>query len=84
MFARCANPSCAGWYSSDEGKLFCLDLEIANTAGATQHEVVFLWLCGSCASWLNPKVEVAGNTIRVLLAAAPPSPSKPAAIATVN
>jgi hypothetical protein len=84
MFTRCANPSCTGWYPSDEGKLFRLDLEIASTAGATQQKIVFLWLCGNCARRMNPRVEVAGNTVRVLLAAALPAPGKPAVMATVN
>ena len=78
MFTRCANPSCAGWYPSDEGKLFRLDFEIASTTGPTQNKLVFLWLCGNCARRMNPRVEVAGDTVRVLLAAAPPARDKPA------
>ena len=80
MSAKCANASCAGWHPSDKGKLFRLDLEIASTAGATQHKIVFLWLCGNCARRMNPRVVVAGDTVQVLLAAAGPARGKPAAI----
>jgi len=84
MSARCANASCTSWCPSDKGKLFRLDLEIASTNGATQHKIVFLWLCGNCACRMNPRVEVAGDTVRVLLAAAPPAWGNPAATAVVN
>lgn len=84
MSARCANPSCTGSCPSDEGKLFRLDLEIASIAGATQHKIVFLWLCGNCARRMNPRVEVAEDTVRVLLAAAPPALGKLAATAMIN
>jgi len=85
MVTRCENPSCTGSCPSDEGKLFRLDLEIASMAGATQHHIVFLWLCANCACRMNPRVEVVGDTVRVLLAAAPPAAlGKPVATVLVN
>jgi hypothetical protein len=82
MFTRCANPSCIGSCSSDGGKLFRLEFEIASTAGATLCKSVFLWLCGDCARRMKPKAEIAGDTVRVLLAAAPQmEPGRPAATA---
>ncbi len=72
MPSRCANHSCSSFYASAEGKLFRVDLEIASTASSTQHKTVFLWLCGNCAPWMNPTVEVTGDTVRVMLAATPP------------
>jgi hypothetical protein len=80
-----ANPLCIGSCSSDGGKLFRLEFEIASTAGATLRKIVFLWLCGDCARRMKPKADIAGDTVRVLLAAAPQAaPRKPAARAMVN
>jgi len=84
MVTGCENHLCTGSCPSDDGKLFRLDLEIASMAGATQRKIVFLWLCGNCARRMNPRVEVAEGTVRVLLAAAPPALGKPAATAMIN
>ncbi len=84
MSTKCANAHCSACHHPDEGKLFRLDLEIANTAGATQLRTVFVWLCSRCAREMNPRVEVAGNTVRVLLATIHGAISRKPAAATVN
>jgi hypothetical protein len=65
---KCANSSCSACHDSNEGKLFRLDLDIANAAGLVRQEVVFIWLCSRCARRMNPSIEITGNTVRVLLA----------------
>jgi hypothetical protein len=67
MVATCANSSCVGSGPSDEGKLFRLDFEIASGDGTIQQRTVFVWLCSRCARQMNPRVEVTGSTVRVLL-----------------
>jgi hypothetical protein len=75
MFGRCANPACSTSRHPDQGKLFRLDVEIGNTAGMTKIKTAYVWLCDGCARRMNPRIEVAGNTVRVLLAALPKPPS---------
>jgi hypothetical protein len=75
MFGRCANPVCSCSRHPEQGKLFRLDVEIGNSAGATKIRTVYVWLCDRCALRMNPRIEVAGHTVRVLLAALPKPPA---------
>ena len=72
MFATCANSFCLGSFPWYEGKLFRLDFEIVSGDGAIQQKTMFVWLCSRCAQHLALKVEVVGDTVRVLLARIPP------------
>ncbi len=70
MVARCANPACSSaCHRPEEGKLFRVDIEIANKAGTTEQNTAYVWLCSRCARVMNPRIEVAGDTVRVLLSA---------------
>jgi hypothetical protein len=85
MVGKCANGSCSASQNNGDGKLFRLDLDIGNTAGTTQRKTAYIWLCGRCAPQMNPRVEVAGSTVRVLLAMVHhPLPIAPSSAATVN
>lgn len=64
----CANRLCSAAHHQDEGKLFRFDFEIANQAGGIQHEITFIWLCSRCSQQLNPRIEITGDKVRVLLA----------------
>jgi hypothetical protein len=76
--AKCANPLCSVPRHQDEGKLFRIDIEIGHTTSndqtKTKTKTTFVWLCDRCARRMNPKVQVAGDTVRVLLAAIPATP----------
>ena len=66
--SKCANNSCSAVCHRDEGKLFRLDINLANAAGENECKTLYVWLCSRCAGEMNPKVEVAGDTVTVLLA----------------
>lgn len=64
---RCANSSCSAMYEHEEGKLFCLDIDLGNMAGEFWRKEMYLWLCAQCAREMKPKVLIAGNTVRLVL-----------------
>ena len=66
--SKCANNSCSAVCHRDEGKLFRLDINLANATGKNQCKTLYVWLCARCAGEMNPKVKVAGDTVTVLLA----------------
>lgn len=68
MLGKCANGLCSALHSKGDGKLFRLDIEIANAAGEAQLKTVYLWLCSSCARQMSPNVSVAGDRVLVRLA----------------
>jgi hypothetical protein len=86
MSGRCANPMCSVPRLPEEGKLFRLDIEIGNADGTCGTKTAFVWLCGQCSQAMNPKIEVAGNTVKVLLAAHPVMPvaARPSAGTCIN
>ncbi len=65
---KCANSSCPAVFHGDEGKLFRLDINLGNIAGQSQRRTVYLWLCAQCAREMDPKVEVIGDRVTILLA----------------
>jgi hypothetical protein len=69
MCSKCANAACTASYHCDEGKLFRLDLDIANAAGLTEHKTAYIWLCSECARKMEPRAEIGLKAVRVLLAA---------------
>lgn len=69
MHAKCANRLCSSHRTGDEGKLFRVDLDIANTAGESQRKTAYVWLCDPCALQMRPSIEVAGDTVLVRLGA---------------
>jgi hypothetical protein len=69
MLGKCANRLCSSLRTGDEGKLFRLDIDIANTAGENQCKTAYVWLCDPCARQMSPRVEVAGDTVLVRLGA---------------
>ncbi len=69
---KCANGSCSAVRNHDEGKLFRLDIQLADTAGHNELKTMYVWLCPRCARRLNPKVEVSGDTVTVLLTSTRP------------
>ena len=71
MQGKCANRLCSSLRTADEGKLFRLDLDIGNAAGENQRRTAYVWLCDSCAREMIPRIEVAGDTVLVMLGAKP-------------
>jgi hypothetical protein len=68
MSGKCANLACSASGSPlHSGKLFRLDIDLGNAAGESQRKTLFVWLCPRCSQQLRPKVEVAGDTVRVHL-----------------
>ena len=67
MVVKCANHSCSTRSRHGEGKLFRLDINLGNKTGGNERETDYIWLCDCCALIMHPKVEVSGNTVRVLL-----------------
>jgi hypothetical protein len=67
MASKCANSWCPTTTHRQEGKLFRLDINLGNKAGGTERKTEYIWLCSHCAKKMHPRVEVAGNTVRVLL-----------------
>ena len=69
MLGKCANRWCSSLRTGDEGQLFRLDIDIANTAGENQRKTAYVWLCDPCARQMSPRIEVAGDTVLVRLGA---------------
>lgn len=70
MSSKCVNRACsASFHSSDEGKLFRIDIDIGSNSGGKERKTEYIWLCGRCARTMNPKIEVAGNVLTVRLSA---------------
>ncbi len=67
MVRKCANSWCPTSPHLRDGKLFRLDFDLGNMAGGNEQITEYIWLCAPCAQQMRPKVEVTGNTIRVLL-----------------
>ncbi len=65
---KCANAACSAVCQHDKDKLFRVDVNLGNAAGNIQRKTLYVWLCAKCAREMNPKIEVAGNTVTVLLA----------------
>jgi hypothetical protein len=86
MSGKCANLGCSETGSSlHPGKLFRLDIDLGNAAGECQRKTVYVWLCSRCAQQLRPKVQVAGDTVRVHLSkidylVPPKNPAFPAGV----
>lgn len=66
MSGKCANQLCTN-SSRQNGKQYRLDINIGSQSGKSQMKTEFIWLCEECAARMYPRVEVVGNTIRVLL-----------------
>lgn len=67
MPGKCANRCCLTPRRQHEGKLFRLDIDLGNKAGADERKTTYIWLCASCAQEMHPKVEVNGDTVKLLL-----------------
>jgi hypothetical protein len=67
MVGKCANSWCPTTRHHHEGKLFRLDIDLGNKAGGDERRTEYIWLCAPCAQVMHPKVEVTGNTVRLLL-----------------
>jgi hypothetical protein len=67
MVGKCANSWCPTTRHYHEGKLFRLDIDLGNKGGGDERKTDYIWLCGSCALEMHPKVEVAGDTVTVRL-----------------
>jgi hypothetical protein len=63
MVRKCANSWCSATHHDDEGKLFRLDIDLGNKAGADEHKTEYIWLCAPCANKMHPKLEVNGDTV---------------------
>jgi hypothetical protein len=80
MAGRCANRACSvSRPHSHQGKLFRVDVNVANYKGEQRWKTMYLWLCARCAREMHPKVEVTGDRVQVRLGkiepALLPSPS---------
>jgi hypothetical protein len=64
---KCANSVCSAVCRHEEGTLFCLDIGLANMAGEFRSKTMFFWLCAQCARQMKPKVEIVGDTVKLLL-----------------
>jgi hypothetical protein len=68
MSGKCINKACsASFHGHDEGKLFRIDIDIGSNSGGDERKTEYIWLCGRCARTMNPKIEVAGNVLKVRL-----------------
>ena len=67
MVGKCANSWCSATQQNHEGKLFRVEIDVANKSGQSRQETTDLWLCARCAAQMDVKVEVAGDTVRVRL-----------------
>ena len=67
MVGKCANDFCATPRKQSEGKMFRVDVDLGNSAGQSELKTAYLWLCPRCAVTLIPKIEVAGQTVKVRL-----------------
>ncbi len=69
MVGKCANARCAALRHGHEGKLFSVEINLANRSGQQQRRTMSLWLCPRCAGEMFPHVEVHDDTVSVRLAA---------------
>ena len=69
MSGKCVNGSCSAVRGPNEGKLFRIDIDIGSNSGGDERRTEYIWLCGHCARTMNPKIEVAGNVLKVRLSA---------------
>ena len=68
MSETCGNPSCFVSRHPDNGKLFCVEIEITSATEVHQRKIAYVWLCDGCARQMKPESEVAGEIIRLLIA----------------
>ena len=68
MSDTCSNPSCSVSRQSDNGKLFCAQIEISSATEVHERKTAYVWLCDGCARQMKPESKVAGEIIRVLIA----------------
>ena len=74
MTGKCANSLCSAFrYRHGEGKLFRIDVDLGKKSGEHQWKTAYVWLCSRCAREMYPKIEVAGDAVRVRLAKIEPS-----------
>ena len=69
MSGKCVNGSCSAVRGHNEGKLFRIDIDIGSNSGGDERRTEYIWLCSHCARTMNPKIEVAGNVLKVRLSA---------------
>ncbi len=69
MSGKCVNESCSAVRGQNEGKLFRIDIDIGSNSRGDERKTEYIWLCARCARTLNPKIEVAGNVLKVRLSA---------------
>jgi hypothetical protein len=67
MVGKCANSWCPTTRHNHDGTLFRLDIDLGSKAGKNERRTEYIWLCACCAQVMHPKVEVNGDTIKVLL-----------------
>ena len=68
MSDRCANPPCSAPRHPNQGKLFCVEIEIGSATCTAQRTTAYVWLCDGCAKQMKPNSEVAGDIIGALVA----------------
>jgi hypothetical protein len=66
MVGKCANSWCPTTRHLHEGKLVRLDIDLGNKTGV-ERRTEYIWLCAPCALEMHPKIEVHGDTVRLLL-----------------
>jgi hypothetical protein len=67
MDTKCANRFCSSRRVLEEGKLYRIDLDIADLAGPGKYETFFVWLCDDCALAMVPRLEIAQHCVQVRL-----------------
>ena len=77
MVQYCANRRCTTVRRGNQGKLFRLDIELGNLSGRDEHKTEYVWLCASCAQVMHPRVQVAGDTVTLLLTKKDAIPAMP-------
>jgi len=70
MSDTCGNPSCSASRHSDNGKVFCAEIEISGATEVHRRKTAYVWLCDGCARQMKPQSEVAEEIIKGLLAQA--------------
>ena len=86
MTGKCANGLCSASRYQGEGKLFRIDVDLGRKSGEHQWKTAYVWLCSRCAQEMYPKIEIAGDAVRVRLARIGPIllPKKSPVSARVN
>ena len=67
MAQYCVNRRCTTVRRGNQGKLFRLDIELGNLSGRDEHKTEYVWLCAACAQVMHPRVQIAGDTVTLLL-----------------